>query len=157
MYAHVCSNAEKKIQNFPTINAPVIYRPTIDLLVYFVALGGHIYIKASPNTNIRAMDINRSWKAVWKKNTWCELLKLISASAVAALWTESQLITSCTHCHTTRVHVTIKMAHCMGSNNDITETLRGSSETDLPKRKSPGELQNRPECTIPCNGREKVN
>jgi hypothetical protein len=159
MYAHVCSKNSKKNLKFPPINATVKYsnRPSIDLLFYFVALGGHIYIKASLNTNIRAKHFNGSWKAACKKNTWCELHKLLSASAVTAVSTISQLIISCTHYHKTHVHVIIKTASCMGSNNDIIETLRGSSATDLPKRKSPGELQNRPEYTILCNGTANVN
>jgi hypothetical protein len=102
------------------------------------------------------MDYNRSLNAAWKNNTWCELFKLISASAVAAVSTASQLIIYGTHCHMTHVHVTIKMAYCMGSNNDIIESLRASSATDLPKRKSPGEVHNCPECTTLCNGRANV-
>jgi len=41
--------AAKKNRKFPPVNATVIYRPTIPLLFYFVALGGHIHIKVSLN------------------------------------------------------------------------------------------------------------
>jgi len=149
--------AAKKIPKFPPVNATVIYRPTIATVFYFVALGEHIFINVSLNTNIRATNCNRPWKTASKNNTWCELHKLLSASAVTVVSTESQLIIFGTHCDMTHAHLTIKMTYCMGSNNEIIENLWGSSAMDLPKRKAPGELQNRLQCTILCNGRANVN